>query len=142
MMLTSRTTVKASSGYYALFDGFCFKAKNLYNAALYRIREAYFEYDAALSYESLDKVLKRERNVDYLGMPLASSAQWTLQAVFKAWKSFWEATKAYAQDPGRFSGKPRMPKYLHKTKGRSTVYLTNQNVKVVGGAVVFPNVFI
>ena len=104
MMLTSRTTFKASSVYYALFDGFCFKAKNLYNAALYRIREAYFEYDATLSYESLDKVLKRERNVDYLGMPLASSAQWTLQAVFKAWKSFWEATKAYRTGPRQVFG--------------------------------------
>ena len=61
MTLTSQTVVKPSNEYYPLFDEFCFKAKNLYNVALYRVREAYFEYDASLSYNSLDKVLKREK---------------------------------------------------------------------------------
>ena len=127
MILTSQTVVKPSSKYYSLFDEYCYKAKNLYNVALYRIRNAYFDYDASLSYNSLDKVLKREQSVDYANMPLAASAQWTLQAVFKAWKSFWESVKAYLKDPGKFQGRPKMPGYLHKTKGRSIVYLTNKN---------------
>ena len=36
MILTSQTVVKYSNEYYLLFDEFFFKAKNLYNAALYR----------------------------------------------------------------------------------------------------------
>lgn len=141
MVLTNRTVVKYSSEFYSLFDEFCFKAKNLHNVALYRIREAYFEYDATLSYNSLDKVLKREQNIDYLNMPLASSSQWTLQAVFKVWESFWASMRAYGVAPDKFLGKPQMPKYLHKTKGRSIIYLTNQNVKVKDGVLHFPKSF-
>ena len=141
MTLTSQTIVKPSNKYYGLFDEFCFKAKNLYNAALYRLREAYFEHDAAMTYNSLDKVLKREGNVDYRAMPMASSAQWTLQTVCKAWKSFWKSISAYSKNPEKFLGRPRMPGYLHKTKGRSIVYLTNQNVKVKDGILHFPKCF-
>ena len=141
MMLTSQTVVKASSKYYGLLDGFCFKAKNLYNAALYKLREAYFKYDATMSYSSLDKVFKREESADYRDMPMASSAQWTLQTVCKAWKSFWNSIDSYSKNPEKFLGRPRMPGYLHKTKGRSIVYLTNQNVKIKNGAMYFPRCF-
>jgi putative transposase len=133
--------IKFSNEYYPLFDEFCFKAKNLYNAALYRIRQAYFGHDTPLSYNNLDKALKQGQNIDYANMPLASSAQWTLQAAFKNWKSFWESGKAYAKNPDKFSGKPHMPKYLHKTNGRSILYLTNQNVKVKEGLLHFPKCF-
>jgi putative transposase len=34
-----------------------------------------------------------------------------------------------------------MPKYLHKTDGRSTLYLTNQNVKIKSGLLHFPKCF-
>jgi len=141
MILTKQTTVKYSNEYYELLDNLCFKAKNLYNAALYRIREAYFGYDAAITYGSLDKVLKREQNIDYTNMPMAACAQWTLQAVCKAWKSFWESAKAYAKNPEKFLGKPKMPGYLHKTKGRSIIYLTSQNIKVKDGILHFPKSF-
>jgi putative transposase len=124
-----------------MLDEFCFKAKNLYNAALYRLREAYFGHDAEMTYESLDKALKREGNIDYSEMPMASSAQWTLKAVCKNWKSFWASIKAYSKNPEKFLGKPKMPCYLHKTQGRSIVYLTNQNVKVKDGVLHFPKCF-
>jgi len=72
---------------------------------------------------------------------MAACAQWTLQAVCKAWKSFWESAKAYAKNPKMFLGKPKMPGYLHKTKGRSIIYLTSQNVKVKDGVLHFPKSF-
>jgi len=141
MMLTSQTMVKFSNEYYSLFDKFCFRAKNLYNVTLYRIRQAYFGKLAPLSYNGLDKILKQEQNSDYADMPLASSAQWTLKTVFNTWKSFRASLKSYAQTPDKFSGKPQMPKYLHKTKGRSVLYLTNQNVRVKDGLLHFPKCF-
>jgi putative transposase len=94
-----------------------------------------------MSYESLDKVMKREKSVDYINMPMAACAQWTLQTVCKDWKSFWESVKEHNKNPSKFLGKPKMPKYLHKTKGRSNVYLTNQNVKVKDGVLQFPKSF-
>ena len=141
MTLTSQTTVKYSSEYYELLDDFCFKAKNLYNASLYKLREAYFGYENTINYNNLDKVMKREKNIDYAGMPMAASAQWTLQEVCTAWKSFWSAIVDYWENPAKYLGKPKMPNYLHKTKGRAVVYLTNQNVKVKDGILHFPKKF-
>ena len=141
MRLTSRTVIKYSSEYYQLLDKLCFQAKNLHNVALYRLREAYFEYDTSMTYGSIDKVLKLEKSVDYINMPMAASAQGTLKAVVESWKSFWASVKWYNRDPSKFLGRPKMPKYLHKTKGRSIVYLTNQNVKVKDGILHFPKVF-
>ena len=141
MTLTNRTVIKYSSEYYKVLDNFCFQAKNLHNVALYRLREAYFEYDTSMTYGSIDKVLKLEKSVDYINMPMAASAQGTLKAVVESWKSFWASVKWYNRDPSKFLGRPKMPKYLHKTKGRSIIYLTNQNVKVKDGILHFPKVF-
>ena len=141
MTLTNQTVIKYSSEYYKVLDEFCFFAKNLYNVALYRLREAYFVYDTKMSYGSMDKVLKLEKSVDYINMPMAASAQGTIKSVFESWKSFWASVKSYNRDPSKFLGRPKMPKYLHKTKGRSIVYLTNQNVKVKDGTLHFPKTF-
>ena len=141
MNLTSQTIVKYSDEYYKLFDELCFKAKNLYNATLYKLRQAYFEYEAQMSYNSLDKVLKREQSTDYAEMPMASAAQGTVKLVMQNWSSFWKAVKEYAKNPEKFTGRPKIPKYLHKTKGRAIVYLTNQNVKVKDGVLHFPKSF-
>ena len=141
MMLTSQTVVKYSDGYYSMFDEFCFKAKNLYNATLYKIRQNYFEEKPPMNYNDTDKALKTEKSIDYAGMPMASSAQWTVKNVFQDWDSFWGSIKTYSQTPEKFTGKPEMPKYLHKTKGRAVVYLTNQNVKIKDGILNFPKCF-
>ena len=146
MMLTSQTVIKPSNAFYSMFDEFCFKAKNLYNAALYLLRQSYFGKEPPLGYSNLgyskmDKMLKQQESPDYSAMPMAASAQWTLMNVFQDWRSFWESVKSYQRNPDKFLGKPRMPKYLHKTKGRAVVYLTNQNVKVKNGVLCFPNSF-
>ena len=141
MTLTSQTIIKNSSEYYKLFDELCFKAKNLYNSALYKLRQAHFEYDAIMSYGSIDKVLKREKSIDYADMPMASSAQGTVKLVMQNWNSFWAAIKSYNKNPDKFLGKPKMPNYLHKINGRSAVFLTNQNVKVKDGILHFPKSF-
>ena len=141
MILTSQTIIKPSNIFYNMFDEFCFKAKNLYNVALYHLRQAYFEKRFSPNYNSMDKMLKQEKSNDYTEMPMASSAQWTLMNVFQDWKSYKESVKSYQKTPEKFLGKPKMPRYLHKTKGRAVVYLTNQNVKLRDGILYFPNSF-
>jgi putative transposase len=89
----------------------------------------------------MDKILKQEKSIDYTDMPMASSAQWTLMNVFNDWKSFWESVKAYTKTPEKFLGRPKIPAYLHKTKGRAVVYLTNQNVRIRDGLLHFPKCF-
>jgi len=133
--LVHQTVIKRSDKHYAMLDDFCFRAKNLYNSALYRVRQAYFHYDGArLSYGSLDKVMKREKSADYADMPYAASAQGTLRdGVMHDWSSYWKSLKAHFENPSDFTGKPKMPGYKHKIKGRATLFLTPQQLSLENG---------
>ncbi|MBV9709530.1 MAG: transposase, partial [Ktedonobacteraceae bacterium] len=48
--------------------------------------------------------------------------------VADAWKAFRQAKAAYEQDPSRFTGHPKLPKYKHKTEGRNVLVYTLQAV--------------
>ena len=44
----------------------------------------------------------------------------------KNWTAFFEAREAYEEDPSTFTGRPRLPKYKHKTEGRNILVYTVQ----------------
>ena len=44
------------------------------------------------------------------------------------WKSFFEANKAYQETPDKFTGRPKLPKYKHKTQGRNLLVYTRQAI--------------
>jgi IS605 OrfB family transposase len=46
----------------------------------------------------------------------------------KNWKSFFEAVKAYKADSSKFTGRPKLPKYKDKTKGRNLLVYTIQAI--------------
>src|SRR5260370_17155956 len=58
----------------------------------------------------------------------AKVSQQVLRLLAKNWKSFREAKTAYEQDPSKFTGHPRLPKYKHKTEGRNILIYTMQAV--------------
>src|SRR5260370_7996033 len=61
----------------------------------------------------------------YKALP-AKVAQKVLDQLDQAWQSFFEARAAYEEDPSRFTGRPRLPKYKHKTEGRNILVYTVQ----------------
>ena len=69
---TQQTIIRYTDDYFEMLDDFCFKAKNLYNCAIYHFRQALFGREEPTSYNKLDKQLKTENDgVDYRGLPLA-----------------------------------------------------------------------
>ncbi len=50
----------------------------------------------------------------------------------KNWKSFFEANKAYQENPDKFTGRPKLPKYKHKIKGRNLLIYTIQAISKTG----------
>jgi transposase len=46
----------------------------------------------------------------------------------KNWKSFFEAVKAYKADSSKFTGRPKLPKYKDKAKGRNILVYTIQAI--------------
>jgi IS605 OrfB family transposase len=62
----------------------------------------------------------------------AKVAQQVLKQLDKNWRSFFRACKEYEQDPSKFLGPPKIPKYKHKTRGRNLLVYTDQAVSKEG----------
>lgn len=133
--------IKPTHPYYSMLDEFCFKSKNLYNFANYQIRQKFCETGEFINYNTMDKLLKqKDMEFDYRNMPTAQSAQQCLRLLEKNWKSFFASIKGYKKNPSKYTGRPKLPKYLDKN-GRNILILTNMNCKVRDSVIVFPKVF-
>jgi putative transposase len=108
---------------WQVLDAACFLSKNLYNATLYELRQHFFATDKTRSYNQLVKHL--QQNVDYCALPRKVS-QWVLRQVDHDWQAFWAAKKVYQQLPDKFTGRPCLPDYKHKTDGRNLLTYTRQ----------------
>jgi putative transposase len=110
---------------YRVIDEAAFKSKNLYNAALYETRQSFIHQGIYLNYNEMDK--RMQQHEAYKALP-AKVAQKVLEQVDKAWISFFEALEAYKENPSKFTGHPRLPKYKHKTEGRNVLTYTMQAI--------------
>lgn len=133
--------IKPNNKHYNLLDEFCFKSKNLYNYANYIVRQEFINNGKWIRYNELDKILKKEdNNYDYKNMPISSSSQQCLKLLDKNWKSFFASIKDYNNNPNKYLGRPKLPKYKPKN-GRNALILTNQNCKIKNGYIKFPKKF-
>jgi putative transposase len=123
MQLTERHIIDRADPRFAVIDEAAFKSKNLYNAALYLIRQAYIFEGKYLNYNEEQRRMKAHEA--YKALP-AKVSQQILMLLDKNWKSFFEALKAYHEDPSKFLGRPKLPKYKHKTDGRNILIYTLQ----------------
>ena len=120
MILTERHIIKKTNPLYSELDNLCFLSKNLYNSALYAIRQYYFENKKYLSWVNINNNFVKDKQVDYYALPCKVSQQ-TLKMVDQNMKSFFNAIKAK-------KSKAKLPKYLDKVKGRFLVTYTNQAI--------------
>lgn len=133
--------IKTSNPYYSLLCDYTHKAKNLYNHANYLIRQEFFTNNKWLRYGELDKILRDDLVYDdYRQMPSAQSAQQLLRLVDKVWVSFFRSIKDWSKNPGKYLGKPKVPKYKSKD-GKYVLVLTSQDVKINNGLLKFPRKF-
>ena len=131
IQLTQQIIVSNKSSKFAQLDELCFLSKNLYNVALYNIRQHYKETGKYLSYNKLAKTLSDSNNLDYRAMPYAQSAQQVLRQVDNQYKAFYASIKSKKMQ----GKKVRLPKYKDKENGRNIFIYTNQCAKVSNGVV-------
>ena len=120
MILVERHIIKKSNSLYKELDMLCRLSKNLYNIALYIVRQYYFENKKYINWININNQFIKEKQSDYYALPCKVSQQ-TLKMVDQNMKSFFKALKSK-------KSKPRLPKYLDKTKGRFLVTYTNQAI--------------
>ena len=114
---------------YAIIDEAAFKSKNLYNAALYEIRQSFIHEGKYLNYNEMD--CRMQLHEAYKALP-AKVSQQILMLLAHNWTAFFEAREAYEEDPSKFTGRPKLPKYKHKTEGRNILVYTVQAISKKG----------
>lgn len=134
MRQVERHWIRENHELYAICDDLTFKAKNLYNAGLYQIRQSIFERcksqdevkPTVLTWVELVSEFRKEKQSDMLALPSKVSTN-ILKLVGSTISSYYQLLKCY-HDKSNLSvtNKPRLPRYLHKTEGRYMLEFTNQ----------------
>ena len=111
MYLTERHVVKNNRE----LDEICFKTKNLYNKALYLVRQHYFETKSYLSFFEVYRLMADSKDEDYYALPCKVSVQ-TLMLLDRNFKSFFTLLKKKKKN--EYDKPIRIPRYLDK-EGRT-----------------------
>src|SRR5690348_7770422 len=93
-----------------------FSEENLWNAANYLVRQAFIHEGRSLNNTAVYHQIKG--HAAYQALPRKVSNQVLLQ-LHQAWESFFEAMQAWREHPEQFTGRPKLPRYKHKTAGRN-----------------------
>lgn len=129
MQLVEQHCIKRNDPRFKVIDEASFASKNLYNAALYEIRQAFIKRGYRIFYPELYHLMKSHEA--YRALP-AKVAQQVLKLLDKNWTAYQEALKAYQDDPTKFQGRPKMPRYKDKQKGRNVLIYTIQAISSKG----------
>lgn len=137
MYLVEQHIITINDKRYKDLDRICFLSKNLYNAALYIIKQEFLSTGKWIRSVDLNKKMVAENNIDYRAMS-GSSSQQVLMALDKNLKSYFSAIKAWKRDNKKFTGCPKFPKYKHKTKGRNVFSYSYVQFRHRGDFIYFP----
>lgn len=125
MQLVESHIIKPTDPRYKNIDAACFASKNLYNAALYEVRQAFIHDGVYLNYPIMDK--RMQAHEAYKALP-AKVAQQVLKLLDKNWQSFFKALATWREHPESFLGRPKLPNYKDKAHGRNILIYTDQAV--------------
>ncbi|MEA5577956.1 transposase [Anabaena sp. UHCC 0451] len=125
MQLVERHIIQRNHLHYQEIDALCVSAKNLYNYANFHIRQSFIFNNKYLDENFLSKQLKSSET--YQALP-DQVAQQVLLGLHRNWLSFFAAIKNYTEDNNKFIGRPKLPKYKHKEKGRHLLVYPAQAV--------------
>ena len=100
-------------------DELCFNSKNLYNKALYLVRQHYFKTKGYLNFFGVNKLMIETKDEDYYALPTRVSNQ-TLRLLDSNFKSFFSLVKK--KQSSNYDKSIRIPRYLNKEGRYITVF--------------------
>jgi len=125
MILVEKHQYTKNSKHYKELDHLCFLAKNLYNSALYQVRQYFFNTKKYLNYSQLNKQSNELFAKDYQALPIKVSQQ-VEKLVDANFKSFFKLLKK--KQKGDYNKPVHLPQYLDKVNGRQILTYTNQAI--------------
>ena len=123
MQLVERHLIRKDDPRFAVIDSAAFASKNLYNQANYQIRQSFIHEGKYLPYAEIFHRLKQQECYQALPRKVSNSI---LIQLHTNWGSFFKALKAYQEDPSPFTGRPKLPGYKDKEKGRNILIYDTQ----------------
>jgi len=128
LVLVERHIINKNHVSYKELDELCFKSKNLYNYANYMVRQEFIkttkekehgltDHAVYINYYSINRKLIDDKQFDYCQLPRKVSNQ-VLKKLDKNWVSFFASIKDWKKNPNKYKGKPSLPRYKDKVKGR------------------------
>jgi putative transposase len=123
MQLVEQHLIRKSDPRFAVIDQAAFASKNLYNQATYQMRQTFIHEGKYLSYT---EIFHRVKYLDcYQALPRKVSNS-LLILIDKNWQSFRKSLKEWKKHPEKYTGKPKIPGYKHKEKGRNILIYDKQ----------------
>ena len=123
--LVEQHIIKQDDPRFGAIDVAAFAAKNLYNKALYRVRQSFIHEGVYLPFAKLYHLVKHEEA--YTALPRKVS-QLILKQLDQNWKAFFAAIKAWRVAPEKFLGRPKLPSYKPKQDGRFLLTYNDQAI--------------
>ena len=138
MQLVERHFIHQGDARYAALDAASFASKNLYNLANYHMRQAFIQTGAYLDYVEVYQVVKHTDAYQALPRKVSNDV---LRLLEKNWKAFRKGLAAWFEDPSKFLGRPKLPTYKDKHKGRNILIYDRQALskKALKKAVIAPS---
>jgi putative transposase len=93
------------------------------------VRQSFIHEGKYLGYAQVYHLIKHHEAYQALPRKVSNDV---LRLLHKNWVSFFEAIKAWRQDPSQFLGKPKLPKYKDKVKGRNILIYDIQALSRTG----------
>ncbi|NEP81195.1 MAG: IS200/IS605 family element transposase accessory protein TnpB [Okeania sp. SIO3B3] len=125
MKLVERHVITKSHDLWSEIDHKAFLSKNLFNLANYYYRQYFFCERKKLNFNELYHQVSKSD--DYQALPTKVSKQ-IIRRLDSAWSSYFAALREWKKQPNKFLGKPKIPKYKHKIKGRNILPYPNESI--------------
>jgi len=123
--LAERHIITKKHPFFNECDDLCFKSKNIYNLALYKVRQ---EWIQSKSYNILNLLYHNMKSEECFRELPIKVGQATLGYVQQNFKAFFSALKSYNKTPNKFLSRPKLPNYKNPEKGR---FITSYNYQAI-----------
>jgi len=129
MRLVEQHLIGDSDPRYAAIDRAAFASKHLYNAAHYLVRQSFIHEGVYLNFAAVFHLIKQHEA--YCALPRKVSND-VLRQLDHDWRAFFADLEAWKADPSKFIGRPRLPGYKDKQKGRNLLVYDIQAISLTG----------
>lgn len=126
MHLVEKHIISRSHPSFKELDDLAFRSKNLFNAALYAVRQEFIFNKRYINHHEIRRIFKEQDQPDFRALPAKVSWQ-ILTQIHEAFQSFFELLKLKAA--GQYDKPVKLPQYFkNKTGGRNLLTFCNQAI--------------